>query len=76
MNECKRTLVALGLYILVFFVSWIILYFASPQFVKYHTNDTGCNEDKSDPFRCLIYSLIFALIIIIVYYLFETKFWQ
>lgn len=76
MTRCKRALIALFLYLLFFAFFWALLYTTAPKFVQYQTMDTGCNDDSPDPFRCILYALIFALIIIVVFYLIESKFWE
>lgn len=56
---------AILLYIILFSLSWIILFTFNPQMVSYADSTKG-----ADPAKCLIASLIIALVICIIIWLF------
>ena len=68
-----KTTASFGIVVAVFGLSWIFLYFFAPVFVRYQVSDTGCDDtSKPDPVRCLIYSLLIVVIVMLLVYLFRS----
>lgn len=58
-----------ALAIITFSISWTLLYFFAPSFVRFHITDTGDGDkDKADPARCLIYSLLIVVGVLVSIY--------
>ena len=72
-GKSQSTLGGLALGITVFCVAWIVLYIFAPIFVCYQVTDTGSDDhSKPDPARCLVYSLLAVIVILIVFYLLRS----
>lgn len=63
---------AILLYIILFLLSWVVLATFNPQMVQ-QTNYTGTGTPPPDFSRCFIASLIIALIICIIIWLFTRS---
>ena len=69
----SNILTGLAVAIVVFALSWVILFFFAPVFVRYQVTDTGEDDhSKADPARCLVYSLLIVVIVLLVLDLFRT----
>lgn len=53
-------------------ILWASLLFFNPSFVQYSYTDTGGKVGEADGIRCLSYSLVFVVMILVIVWLYAS----